>query len=238
MLIVDKDKAAKADNNPSNPTLTLEPAPSSVAGPAIGPRPHDPTKKQRPSHAFSLDFDSDSSLTPPLEDEQGKPAASASKPKEAKGESKPKTQAGKQSVKAKDGKPAPKGKRTTKVKGGLIVEKKDTPKGKGKKTDTAKPVEKKPRAKPIKKAEKPVEPPIFEKVDTRLGRVEAEQKIMVSHDILPLLTLSYESTCIASDRSCRYPSVHYHRSKTLTDRRPRQVSSSLPELCSTSSRKS
>lgn len=38
---------------------------------------------------------------------------------------------------------------------------------------------KKPRPKAVKKPEIPVEPPVFDKVDTRLGRVEAEQRMAV-----------------------------------------------------------
>ena len=38
---------------------------------------------------------------------------------------------------------------------------------------------KKPRAKLVKKPEVPVEPPVFEKVETRLNREEAEQRIAV-----------------------------------------------------------
>lgn len=38
-----------------------------------------------------------------------------------------------------------------------------------------------PRAKPVPKPEVPVDPPIFEKVDTRLGREGAEYRLMVSH---------------------------------------------------------
>ena len=41
-------------------------------------------------------------------------------------------------------------------------------------------VVKKPRAKPVKKPEVPVEPPIFEKVDTRLSKNDAEYRIYVS----------------------------------------------------------
>jgi len=58
-------------------------------------------------------------------------------------------------------------------------------KGKGKAKEAVA-GEKKPRAKSVKKVEKPVEPPVFEKVDTRLGHVEAEQKIMVSHRYVTL----------------------------------------------------
>jgi hypothetical protein len=153
-----------------------------VNGTVNGPQPHDPKKKQRPSHVFSLDFDSDSSLTPPAEGDSTKvndstvtKATKPTKPKTAK-------QAG--SVKAEgvtktktDGKGKGKGKEAAAVKG--------VPKGKGKAKEAVA-GEKKPRAKPVKKVEKPVEPPVFEKVDTRLGHVEAEQKIMVSHRYVTL----------------------------------------------------
>lgn len=43
--------------------------------------------------------------------------------------------------------------------------------------------DKKPRAKPVKKPEVPVEPPAFEKVDTRLGLEEAQQRMQVGQDV-------------------------------------------------------
>ncbi|ORY32872.1 hypothetical protein BCR39DRAFT_464322, partial [Naematelia encephala] len=61
-----------------------------------------------------------------------------------------------------------------KISGAADKKKKEVNKGKGKGKQTVK--EKKPRAKP-KKQEIVVEPPIFENVDTKLSREEAEQRI-------------------------------------------------------------
>jgi hypothetical protein len=175
-------KEKKNDEVAGSGESSLTPEPTSVNGTVNGPQPHDPKKKQRPSHVFSLDFDSDSSLTPPAEGDSKKvngstvtKAAKPAKPKTAK-------QAG--SVKAEgvtktktDGKGKGKGKEPVAVNGAS--------KGKGKAKEAVA-GEKKPRAKSVKKVEKPVEPPVFEKVDTRLGHVEAEQKIMVSHRYVTL----------------------------------------------------
>ena len=145
-----------------------------------GPKPHDPTKKQRPSHAFSF---SDSSLTDEEMDGQtskvGESSKTTTKPKKAKdGVQKPtKKDDGKVKAKAKD----VSGKGKTAVKG---------EKGKGKAKDVPKNGEKKVRAKPAKRPEVAVEPPVFEKVDTRLGRVEAEHRIMVSLALQAWLTLA------------------------------------------------
>jgi hypothetical protein len=159
-----KAKKTAAEVSKSSPSLSPPPAIPS------GPKPHDPTKKQRPSHAFSF---SDSSLT----DEEmggqtskvGESSKTTTKPKKVKdGVKKPTNKVdGKVKVKAKE----VKGKEKTAVKG---------EKAKGKAKDVPKNGEKKVRAKPTKKPEVAVEPPVFEKVDTRLGRVEAEHRIMVS----------------------------------------------------------
>jgi hypothetical protein len=171
--------AASKVSNPKKkkqPKLVLAVVSSSSGSlsppPAIpsGPKPHDPTKKQRPSHAFSF---SDSSLTDEEMEGQtskvGESSKTITKPKKAKdGVKKPtKKDDGKIKVKAKE----VNGNDKTAVKG---------EKGKGKAKDVLKNGEKKVRAKPIKKPEVAVEPPVFGRVDTRLGRVEAEHRIMVS----------------------------------------------------------
>lgn len=160
-------KEPKVDSVPraSASSGSLSPPPAIAAG----PKPHDPTKKQRPSHAFSLD--SDSSLT----DEE----VDGSKPGEPSG---PKTKV-KQNSKV-GAKPAKKGDGKVKSKlkdaGGKVKTPVKGEKGKSINKGVTKEGEKKVRAKPVKKPEVAVEPPVFEKVDTRLGRVEAEHRIMVS----------------------------------------------------------
>jgi hypothetical protein len=138
-----------------------------------GPKPHDPKKKQRPSHVFLSD--SDSSLTET--EEIGGPSV---KPKKA---AKVKVKdATKKTTKKKDGsaKAAEKANGKGKGKGKEKVDKEAKVKGDGKgKSKEGKDVEKRVRAKPVKKPEVPVDPPVFEKVDTRLGRVEAEHRMMV-----------------------------------------------------------
>lgn len=142
---------------------------------ASGPKPHDPTKKQRPSHVFSF---SDSSLTDEEMDGQTSKVGESSKTKtKTKKDAKDVV---KRPTKKDDGKVKAKakevnGKEKTAVKG-----EKGKGKGKGKAKEAIKEGEKKVRAKPVKKPEVVVEPPVFEKVDTRLGRVEAEHRITVS----------------------------------------------------------
>jgi hypothetical protein len=165
---------------------SLSPPPPAIPS---GPKPHDPTKKQRPSHAFSF---SDSSLTDEeMEGQTSKVGESSKvkpKPKKAKdGVKKPtKKDDGKVKAKAKE----VSGKETTAVNG---------EKGKGKAEDVPKNGEKKVRAKPAKKPEVAVDPPVFEKVDTRLGRVEAEHRIMVSLALRAWLNLSSENIYAVSE---------------------------------------
>lgn len=138
---------------------------------ASGPKPHDPTKKQRPSHAFSLD--SDSSLTDVEAVGETSKAGGAVKPK---AKAKKDTNNGVKPTKKSDGKVKSK---TKDVNGKVKTPvKREKGKSQGKGGIEG---EKKVRAKPIKKPEVPVDPPVFEKVDTRLGRVEAEHRIMVSY---------------------------------------------------------
>ena len=152
---------------------TLSPPPKLSSG----PKPHDPTKKQRPSHVFSF---SDSSLTDEEMDGQTSKVGESSK---TKTKTKKDAKAGvKRPTKKDDGKVKAKakevnGKEKTAVKG---EKGKGKGKGKGKAKEAIKEGEKKVQAKPVKKPEVVVEPPVFEKVDTRLGRVEAEHRIMVS----------------------------------------------------------
>ncbi|KAL1411450.1 hypothetical protein Q8F55_002406 [Vanrija albida] len=98
--------------------------------------------------------------------EQPKPKAKKARPSGAKdAKSTPKG-------KGKDAKSTPKGKDSAKK--GKAAKGKDVKEVKGK--AEAKPKEKKPPApKPV--AEKPVDPPAFEKVDTRLSHEEAEQRM-------------------------------------------------------------
>jgi hypothetical protein len=176
-------KTVPADVSKSSASLSPPPAIPS------GPKPHDPTKKQRPSHAFSF---SDSSLTDEEMERQtskvGESSKTTTKPKKAKGGVKKvsKKDDGKAKTKAKEAS----GKEKTAVKG---------EKGKGKAKDVPKNGEKKVRAKPAKKPEVAVEPPVFEKVDTRLGRVEAEHRIMVSLALQAWLNLSYENIYAVSE---------------------------------------
>jgi len=155
----------------SKSSASLSPPPKLTSGPI----PHDPTKKQRPSHVFSF---SDSSLTDEEMDGQTSNIGESSKTKtKTKKDAKDvvkrpsKKDDGKVKAKAKE----VNGKEKTAVKG-----EKGKGKGKGKAKEAIKEGEKKVRAKPVKKPEVVVEPPVFEKVDTRLGRVEAEHRIMVS----------------------------------------------------------
>jgi hypothetical protein len=183
-------KTVQADISKLSDSLSPPPAIPS------GPKPHDPTKKQRPSHAFSF---SDSSLTDEEMDGQtskvGESFKTKTKTKKAQdGVKKPtKKDDGKVKVKSKD----VKGKEKTAVKG---------EKAKGKAKDVLKNGEKKVRAKPAKKPDVAVEPPVFEKVDTRLGRVEAEHRIMVSLAPRAWLNLSYENICAVSEMYSRSPS--------------------------------
>jgi hypothetical protein len=202
-----KDDALKISK--PKPKKKKEPVPVVVSGsspslsppPALpsGPKPHDPAKKQRPSHAFSL---SESPLTD--EEVVGQPpkAGQSSKPKNKK--------AIKGDTKVTTKKEGGKVKSTTKK-----ADEKQKPavkdeKGKGK-AKQIKPVDKKPRAKPVKKIEVPVEPPVFEKVDTRLGRVEAEHRIMVSSPWETWLIGSYGNTCVVSELYFLSLSDHYRR---------------------------
>jgi hypothetical protein len=169
----------------SKSSASLSPPPALPSG----PKPHDPSKKQRPSHVFSF---SDSSLTDEEMERQiskvGESSKTKTKTKKAKdGVKKPtKKDDGKVKVKAKE----VSGKDKTAVKG---------EKGKGKAKDVPKNGEKKVRAKPTKKPEVAVEPPVFEKVDTRLGRVEAEHRIMVSLALQAWLNISYENIYAVSE---------------------------------------
>ena len=177
-------KTLPADISKSSDSLS--PPPPAISS---GPKPHDPTKKQRPSHAFSF---SDSSLTDEEMEGQtskvGESSKTTTKPKKVKdGVKKPtKKEDGKVKAKVKDSK----GKEKTPVKG---------EQGKGKAKDVPKTGEKKVRAKPAKKPEVAVDPPVFEKVDTRLGRVEAEHRIMVSLALRAWLNLSSENTYAVSE---------------------------------------
>jgi len=118
----------------------------------------------------------------------GESSKTTTKPKKVKdGVKKPtKKEDGKVKAKVKDSK----GKEKTPVKG---------EQGKGKAKDVPKTGEKKVRAKPAKKPEVAVDPPVFEKVDTRLGRVEAEHRIMVSLALRAWLNLSSENTYAVSE---------------------------------------
>lgn len=190
-----------ADSKVSKPKTKKEPKPvpngkvstssdSLSPPPAVssGPKPHDPTKKQRPSHVFSF---SDSSLTDEEDGDQSTKAGEPSKAKPKTSTKKDKNTTKKDKItnkketksetKAEDKKSTKKGEgkaKSTKAANGKEKQGK-VEKGKGKAKE-AKDGEKKVRAKPVKKVEVPVDPPVFEKVDTRLGRVEAEHRIMVS----------------------------------------------------------
>jgi len=168
-------------SKPKKKELKVIPGKASKSSPSLspppkltsGPKPHDPTKKQRPSHVFSF---SDSSLTDEEMDGQTSKVGESSKTK-AKTKKYAKDVV-KRPTKKDDGKVKAKvkevnGKEKTAVKG-------EKGKGKAKAKEAIKEGEKKVRAKPVKKPEVVVEPPVFEKVDTRLGRVEAEHRIMVS----------------------------------------------------------
>ena len=167
-----ESKLVSAERSKSSASLSPPPTLPS------GPKPHDPTKKQRPSHAFSF---SDSPLTDEEMDGQtpkvGESSKTKPKPKKAKDEVKKPTKKDAGNAKTKTKEASGKGK--TAVKG---------ENGKGKAKDVPKNAEKKVRAKPAKKPEVAVDPPVFEKVDTRLGRVEAEHRIMVSLALQAWLT--------------------------------------------------
>jgi len=143
-------------------TKAIGSSPSLSPPPALppGPKPHDPKKKQRPSHVFS--FSSDSTLTEP---EVGGPSVKPKKAAKVKDDSKKTTKKSAEKVVNGTGK-------------GKVNGKEEKGKGKGKAKE-AKDGEKKVRARPVKKPEVPVDPPVFEKVDTRLGRIEAEHRMMV-----------------------------------------------------------
>lgn len=158
-----------------------------VAKTSSGPRPLLTNQPMRPSHAFDLSSDSE------LSDLDLKPVASSSKvvkkpQKQVDGSKKSKVDTAK--VAAKKGAATAKGKKQEKAdktasgksdgkaKGKVKTKPKDSKAG-SKEKDKGK----KPKAKPEKKPEVPVDPPIFEKVDTRLGRYEVEHRIMVSLSI-------------------------------------------------------
>ena len=82
----------------------------------------------------------------------------------------------------------------------------------GKQKTTIDTLMKKADARPVKKPEIVVEPPIFEKVDTRLGREEAEQRISVCLMLRMRSVLSdpsYANISSASDPCCRFLSGHW-----------------------------
>ena len=80
-------------------------------------------------------------------------------------------------------------------------------------------IPKKSERKAVKKAEIAVEPPIFEKVDTRLGREEAEQRICVClmSTVRSVLTdTSCANILSALDLYYRFPSGHWELWTILT----------------------
>jgi len=195
-------------------------SPSLSPPPALppGPKPHDPKKKQRPSHVFS--FSSDSTLTEP---EVGGPSVKPAKAVKAKDDLEKTTKKSAEKVVNGTGK-------------GKVNGKEEKGKGKGKAKE-AKDGEKKVRAKPVKKPEVPVDPPVFEKVDTRLGRIEAEHRMMVCLTWSAKLTSSCENIYVVSEQSCLSRTDHYLRWTISTDHPPMPVCGCLLELCLTSSRK-
>lgn len=120
-----------------------------------------------------------------LMEEKGK---KKSKSKDGKLDGKPGNKKQKSEEAKVEGKSKGKGVATTKTekkeKGGPVMTPKKGDKSKSKDKD------KKPRAKPVKKPELPVDPPAFEKVDTRLGKGEVEHRIMVGCVISPELIIA------------------------------------------------
>lgn len=111
-------------------------------------------------------------------------------------------------------------------------------KGKGKTGAEGKEKDKKPRPKPEKKPEVPVDPPRFEKIDTRLGREEVEHRIMVSSLTLQtrdhgLMSCSCGNTLSAFGLSCLYPIGRYRLLTILTDLCRRRACGVSQAPCST-----
>lgn len=169
-------KSANGTTIGSSPSLSPPPKAKPIAH--NGPRPLSATKAARPSHVFSLASDSELSEldaegetrvngTASKAKKATKPRASGTKSQSTSATTSKSKVAGKANVQAE------KTKVKGKAKAGAGAEK-------GRTVTVAKEKVKKPRPKPEKKPEVPVDPPKFEKVDTRLGREEVEQRIMVN----------------------------------------------------------
>lgn len=211
--------------------MVTKPAQEGVAAffaPKLKPNPAAPKQPADSSTIMIIDSGSELSEIDSADPVDGlKPAKTArtrSKPKTAHAKPKPaETASGKGAPKkvvkgAKTGK-SDKGQGTPKQ--GMKEDK-----GKGKAKVDGGEVVKKPRAKPVRKPEVPVEPPAFEKVDTRLGKEEAEQRIAVRPlrwARSALTAISYGSTSLVSGRCCQCLNgllVHLTTSTAFSARRP------------------
>jgi len=142
------------------------------------------------SSTFPVDSDSDLSDAPPVKaakpkarNSTGKASAAVKKATPGGGRAADKTPTKKQSAASEA--VAGKAKKAKKEKKDNVQTKKDelgkNASGKAKQTTNASAkTPTKPKATPKKAAPKPVDPPVFEKVDTRLSQIEGEERMGVS----------------------------------------------------------
>lgn len=130
-----------------------------------------PAKKGKQS--VPKPFDSGSDLSEIVESvEKGKKAPAAKKPEQKKA----KISSGDQPSKSVKKAPKAAPKKTAGKEAGKVTPKKATKAAIGSKKSSGPP---KPKATPVKRVEVPVEPPNFDKVDTKLSLEEAEHRIQV-----------------------------------------------------------